>query len=124
MRKLSTVLSKRVVKFLQEQAKKDHKAYLSFFNEFGQFIKEGVYSDFENKHEAAKLLRFESSVGEPGELISLDEYVGRMATTQVRALPSCPAIPLMSPPPPMCGHPANDLPPICLLYTSPSPRDS
>ena len=41
MRKLSTVLAKRVVKFLVERAKVDHDAYLTFYQEFGQFIKEG-----------------------------------------------------------------------------------
>jgi HSP90 family molecular chaperone len=82
MRKLSSVLTKKAVKFLQERAKLDKEAYLSFYQEFGQFIKEGVYADFDNKHEVAKLLRFESSRAEPGELISLDDYVGRMAPEQ------------------------------------------
>ena len=50
--------------------------------EFGQFLKEGVYTDFDNKAEIAKLLRFESSRAEPGELVSLDDYVGRMASEQ------------------------------------------
>ena len=66
MRKLSTVLSKRVVKFLQENAKKEPAEYLKFYEEFGQFIKEGVYTDFDNKNEVAKLLRFESSRAERG----------------------------------------------------------
>jgi len=82
MRKLSSVLSRRVVRFLAENAKKDPAEYLKFFAEFGQFIKEGVYTDFANKEETAKLLRFESSRGEAGELISLDDYVGRMAVEQ------------------------------------------
>lgn len=82
MRKLSTVLAKRAVKFLIERAKADSTAYLSFYKEFGQFIKEGVYTDFDNKNEVAKLLRFETSRGEPGELVSLDDYVGRMSATQ------------------------------------------
>ena len=111
MRKLSTVLAKRVVKFLVERAKVDHDAYLTFYQEFGQFIKEGkqqqkhrqskaahtdtstltpsplsphsgIYTDFDNKHDVAKLLRFESSRGEPGELMSLDDYVGRMVPEQ------------------------------------------
>jgi len=82
MRKLSTVLAKRCVRFLQERAKIDKDAFLSFYAEFGQYIKEGVYTDFDNKAEIAKLLRFESSRGEPGELISFDDYVGRMSPEQ------------------------------------------
>ena len=82
MRKLNTVLSKRVVKFLQQQAKDDEAKYLDFFREFGQYIKEGVYSDFASKEEAAKLLRFESSTAKEGELISLDDYISRMVPAQ------------------------------------------
>jgi len=82
MRKLSNVLAKRAVKFLIERAKVDKEAYLSFYQEFGQFIKEGVYTDFDNKNEVAKLLRFETTRGEAGELVSLDDYVGRMSASQ------------------------------------------
>lgn len=82
MQRLSGVLSKRVVKFLQEQAKRDEKSYLDFYGEFGQFIKEGVYTDFANKAEVAKLLRFESTTTGEKELISLDEYIGRMVPEQ------------------------------------------
>ena len=45
-------------------------------------LKEGVTSDFEHRTELAKLLRFESSVSEPGKMISLDEYIGRMREGQ------------------------------------------
>jgi len=82
MRKLNSVLSKRVVKFLSDEAKRDEKVYLEFFQEFGQYIKEGVCSDFELKQDAAKLLRFESTTAERGELISLDDYIARMVPEQ------------------------------------------
>lgn len=82
MRKLNSVLSKRVVKFLAEQAKRDEKEYLDFFREFGQYIKEGVCADFELKQDAAKLLRFESTSGDRGELVSLDDYISRMVPEQ------------------------------------------
>eukprot|EP00965_Chrysotila_dentata_P234116 6199991-Pleurochrysis_carterae.AAC.2 len=36
MRKLNSVLAKRVIKFLNDQAKKDEQKYLAFFKEFGQ----------------------------------------------------------------------------------------
>jgi len=82
MRKLGSVLSKRVVKFLADEAKKDEKAFLAFFKEFGQYIKEGVCSDFELKQDAAKLLRFESTAADEGELVSLDDYISRMVPEQ------------------------------------------
>ncbi len=39
-------------------------------------------SDYEHRTDLAKLLRFESSASEPGVMISLDEYVGRMREGQ------------------------------------------
>ncbi len=80
--KLRKVLTKRVIKFLAEEAERDSGKYLEFWKTFGIFLKEGVTSDFEHRAELAKLLRFESSVSEPGQMISLDEYVGRMREGQ------------------------------------------
>ncbi|MGE4559761.1 MAG: molecular chaperone HtpG, partial [Desulfobulbus sp.] len=80
--KLRKVLTKRVIKFLAEEAGRDSAKYLEFWKTFGIFIKEGVTSDFEYRTDLAKLLRFESSASEPGQMISLDEYVGRMREGQ------------------------------------------
>ena len=80
--KLRRVVTKRVIKFLVEEAKNDSGKYLEFWKTFGLFLKEGVTSDFEHRTELAKLLRFESSASEAGEMISLDEYVGRIREGQ------------------------------------------
>jgi len=80
--KLRKVLTKRVIKFLNEEAERDAEKYRKFWQTFGIFLKEGVTSDFEHRTDLAKLLRFESSASEPGTMISLDEYVGRMKEGQ------------------------------------------
>jgi len=80
--KLRKVLTKRVIKFLNEEAERDATKYLEFWKTFGIFIKEGITSDYEHRGELGKLLRFESSASEPGAMISLDEYVGRMKEGQ------------------------------------------
>jgi molecular chaperone HtpG len=80
--KLRKVLAKRFIKFLGEEADRDADNYLEFWKNFGIFIKEGVTSDFEHRSDLGKLLRFESSASEPGKMISLDEYVGRMKDGQ------------------------------------------
>lgn len=72
---LRTVLSSRIVKFLNEQAVKDPVRFGNFLKEFGNFVKEGVCTDAQNQQEIAKLLRFESSKRAAGEKISLEEYV-------------------------------------------------
>lgn len=80
--KLRKVLTKRLIKFFAEEAERDSAKYSEFWKTFGIFIKEGVTSDYEYRTDLAKLLRFESSVSEPGKMISLDEYVGRMREGQ------------------------------------------
>ncbi|OQX16725.1 MAG: molecular chaperone HtpG [Desulfobulbaceae bacterium A2] len=78
MAKLRRVLTKRVLRFLQEQADADASAYGGFWGVFGPFLKEGVVTDFEYREELGKLLRFQSSGAEEGELVSLADYRGRM----------------------------------------------
>eukprot|EP00501_MAST-03F_sp_TOSAG23-6_P000272 GSMAST32.ASY1.ANO1.278.1 assembled CDS len=56
--------------------------YLKFYDEYNQFLKEGVCTDFENKNDISKLLRFESSALPAGELTSLDEYITRCPPSQ------------------------------------------
>ena len=56
--KLRKVVTKRVIKFLAEEAKRDGDKYLTFWKTFGLFIKEGVTSDFEHRNDLAKLLPF------------------------------------------------------------------
>ncbi len=80
--KLRRVLTKRIIKFFNEEADSDPAKYQEFWRTFGIFLKEAVTSDFENREDLGKLLRFESSAGEPGELVSLDAYVNRMAEEQ------------------------------------------
>jgi TNF receptor-associated protein 1 len=80
--KLRKVLTKRIIKFLDEEAGRDQAKYQEFWKTFGIFIKEGVTSDFAYRDELAKLLRFESSASEPGEMISLDAYIERMREGQ------------------------------------------
>ena len=80
--KLRKVITKRFLKFLKEEAKKDEDAYLDFWNTFGIYLKEGVTSDFEFQKELAELVRFESSRSEDGKPTSLAEYVLRMGADQ------------------------------------------
>ncbi|EQC28092.1 hypothetical protein SDRG_14185 [Saprolegnia diclina VS20] len=80
--KMKDVLTRRILKFLDERARKDPETYDAFFKEFGMFIKEGVCMDFQNKAALAKLLRYESSALDPEATTSLDEYVSRASPDQ------------------------------------------
>jgi TNF receptor-associated protein 1 len=82
MQKLNKVLTGRFLKFLDEQAEKDAPAYEKFYAEYQRFLKEGVVTDFLHKEPLGKLLRFESSGLDKGQITSLADYVKRMPSDQ------------------------------------------
>jgi molecular chaperone HtpG len=80
--KLNKVITKRFLKFLDDEAKNRAEAYQEFYNEFGVFLKEGAAIDYTHKDQIVKLLRFESSLTEKGKTTSLTDYVSRMGADQ------------------------------------------
>lgn len=82
LRKLNEVLTKRVLKWLEEEAKSDPEKYDRFFREHGHCLKEGVTSDWSHRENIARLLRFESSHTEAGKTTNLADYMGRMGGEQ------------------------------------------
>jgi TNF receptor-associated protein 1 len=83
VKRLSSVLTRRVLRFFDGEARRDATRYnQKFFHEFGQFLKEGAVSDATYAPDIAKLLRFESSALPAGTLTSFDEYVSRMPPGQ------------------------------------------
>jgi len=78
---MRSALTKRVLDMLARLAKGDD--YGSFWNEFGQVLKEGVIEDVANKDRLAALLRFASThTGTDAQDQSLADYVGRMQDGQ------------------------------------------
>src|SRR3954466_5916157 len=80
--KLNKVITKRFLKFLDEEAKNRAEAYEEFYKEFGHFIKEGAALDYTHKDQLTKLLRFESSRTEKGKTTTLTDYVSRVSADQ------------------------------------------
>lgn len=80
IRKLSQVLTSRLLKFFTERAKKDPEGFRAFYEDYGLFFKEGIVTTGEQamREDIAKLLRFESSALPAGEVTSLPEYASRM----------------------------------------------
>lgn len=73
----------RVLKMLEQLAKKDQEKYQQFWNEFGQVLKEGPGEDFANKEKIASLFRFSSTHNDSKEqTVSLDDYIERMKPEQ------------------------------------------
>ncbi|KAL1917225.1 uncharacterized protein VTP21DRAFT_4881 [Calcarisporiella thermophila] len=82
LQKLSRVLTRRIVSWLEGEAKQDPKKYADFVGDFGVFLKEGVCTDPVNQKDIAKLLRYETSTLNKGELSGLKDYVERMKEGQ------------------------------------------
>ncbi len=80
--KLRKVITKRFLKYMDEEAKKDPEKYLEFWNTFGIYFKEGATSDYEFQKELSRLIRFESSKSEAGKPIGLADYLARMNPDQ------------------------------------------
>jgi molecular chaperone HtpG len=80
--KLRRVITKRFLKYLDEEATRDSEQYLKFWSTFGLYLKEGATSDYEYQKEIGKLLRFESSKSAAGTPIALADYVLRMNPDQ------------------------------------------
>jgi molecular chaperone HtpG len=75
--------TKRVLKMLEKLGKKDKEQYQSFWNEFGQVLKEGPAEDQGNKEQVANLLRFASTESDTAvQSVSIPEYVERMKEGQ------------------------------------------
>jgi molecular chaperone HtpG len=77
VRKLGSVISKRVIKMFEKEAEAEPDKFQAFYKKFDRFIKEGVATDYANRDSLAKLLRFESSMTEEGKLASLADYLTR-----------------------------------------------
>jgi molecular chaperone HtpG len=80
---LRTGCTKRVLQMLERMAKNDAEKYQSFWNEFGNVLKEGPAEDFSNKEKVAGLLRFASTHNDSGDqTVSLADYISRMKEGQ------------------------------------------
>jgi molecular chaperone HtpG len=77
--RIRKALVARVLGELKTRAK-DADDYTKFWDNFGAWLKEGIWEDGEHRAEIAPLLRFRSSTQEG--LTSLADYVGRMTAGQ------------------------------------------
>lgn len=80
---MKTALTKRVLDTLGKMAKDDAEQYQSFWDEFGNVIKEGPTHDHANKDKIAALLRFSSThTDDAKQDQSLADYIARMKDGQ------------------------------------------
>jgi molecular chaperone HtpG len=76
-------LTRRVIDMLSKLSSDDTEKYATFWQEFGQTVKEGIIEDKQNAEKLLKLLRFTTTNSESTKQDqSLDDYVSRMADGQ------------------------------------------
>lgn len=80
--KLRNVITRRILKFLEDEMKRDPVKFDNWFNEFQQFLKEGLMMDTENKDQLLRLMRYTATFTEGNNLINLDDYVKKMKPGQ------------------------------------------
>lgn len=61
LKTVNKVLTRKILDHFSEMLEQDREKYDKFFTLYGDFIKEGVYSDYERKEELASLLLFNTT---------------------------------------------------------------
>jgi molecular chaperone HtpG len=80
---MKSALTKRVLDMLAKLKKKQPEKYQTFWQEFGQVLKEGPAEDTNNSEKIADLLLFSTThTGEAKQDQSLSDYVSRMQENQ------------------------------------------
>jgi molecular chaperone HtpG len=75
--------TKRVLDLLDKLAKDDADKYMTFWDAFGNVLKEGIAEDAGNRERIAGLLRFASTQSEGSKpTVSLEDYIARMQVGQ------------------------------------------
>lgn len=80
--KLRNVLTRRIIKHIDDEAKRDGDKYKKWFSDFGAFIKEGIAVDTENKDALFRLLRFVTKNRGQSDFVSIDDYIDKMKEGQ------------------------------------------
>jgi molecular chaperone HtpG len=73
MTKIKNASVKKVLSELAKMAKKDKEKYNSFYAEFGNVLKEGLYNDFANREKILELLQFNTLNAD--ETVMMEDFV-------------------------------------------------
>ncbi len=83
MATLKKTVTRKVLSELKRMAKKDRENYLSIYEEFGSYFKQGIVLQPDDRSDLEPLLFFQTTVDDdPENYYTLDEYVERMQDNQ------------------------------------------
>ena len=74
--KISQLITKKIISEFHKIAKSEKEKFAQLWENYGQFIKEGIYGDFENKDKLLKIYHIHSSKS-PEKLVVLSEIIER-----------------------------------------------
>ncbi|ABB44542.1 Heat shock protein Hsp90 [Sulfurimonas denitrificans DSM 1251] len=80
MAKIKNASVKKVLSELAKMAKRDAKKYDDFFTQFGNVLKEGLYSDYGNRENILELLKFNTINSD--EKIMIEEFIKNVDETK------------------------------------------
>ena len=81
--RIKGALVKRTLDLLEKIASEEPERYATFWEAFGNTLKEGIAEDSGNRERVLKLMRFATTrSANAGDRVSLDDYIGRMAGAQ------------------------------------------
>lgn len=73
MDKIKKTSVKKVLSELAKMSKKDKEKYETFYGEFGNVLKEGLYNDFDNREKILELIKFNTL--NSNETVMIEEFV-------------------------------------------------
>lgn len=76
------MLARRIIKHIDDEAKREPEKYIKWFEDFGQFIREGIATDQDNRDALLKLLRVRSRNNGAKKRISIEDYISKMKEGQ------------------------------------------
>lgn len=84
IRKLKSILTKRIISFLNQESQADDKKFTEFYEDYKLYFKEAIARSAEQseKEDIASLLRFETNKMDAGTYTTLNEYIKRMKPDQ------------------------------------------
>ncbi|MBR7145257.1 MAG: molecular chaperone HtpG [Lentisphaeria bacterium] len=79
---IKRAITGKVLGEFKKMLERDADQYKKFFKEFGKILKEGIHIDPANQEKIKDLVMFETMNGQPGELVTLKEYINAMPAEQ------------------------------------------
>lgn len=82
MMKIRQILTSKLLGWFETMAGEQPEKFRQFYKAFGPIIKIGLNTDFTNRDKLIDLLRFESTLTDEENYVTLKDYVGRMGEEQ------------------------------------------